>query len=104
MGTPFARGGLTKNAVVMDWIGGGNEAASQGHDVVITPAASCYFSRYQSTNHAVEPRARGYIPLEQAYSFEPVRAELAPEFQVRILGAQGSVWTEYIPNLQHIDL
>ena len=29
--------------------------------------------------------------------------ELAPEFQKHILGAQGNVWTEYIPNLKHVE-
>jgi hypothetical protein len=27
--------------VVMDWIGGGKEAAGAGHDVVMTPTSNC---------------------------------------------------------------
>ena len=49
------QGGLATNAVVMDWIGGGREAASEGHDVVMTPRSYCYLNFYQSTNFAAEP-------------------------------------------------
>ena len=45
------QGGLAKNAAVMDWIGGAKEAASAGHDVVMTPTGYCYFDFYQSSNH-----------------------------------------------------
>jgi hexosaminidase len=100
----IARGGLAKNAVVMDWIGGGREAASAGHDVVMTPTAYCYFDHYQSLDHSTEPRAiGGYLPLSKVYSFEPIPADLPPEMQKHILGAQGNVWTEYIPNLKHVE-
>jgi hexosaminidase len=44
------QGGIASNAVVMDWIGGAKEAASTGHDVVMSPTAYCYLDFYQSTN------------------------------------------------------
>ncbi len=98
------QGGLAQNAVVMDWIGGGREAASQGHDVVMTPTANCYFDYYQSRDHSTEPRAiGGFLPLQKVYAFEPVPANLAPEFQRHILGGQGNLWTEYIPNLRQAE-
>ena len=98
------QGGLAQNAAVMDWIGGGREAASQGHDVVMTPSAYCYLDHYQDLDHAVEPRAiGGYLPLSQVYSFEPIPPRLAPEMQRHILGGQGNIWTEYIPNLKHVE-
>ena len=100
----IARGGLAKNAVVMDWIGGGKEAAADGHDVVMTPTSFCYFDYYQSQDHSTEPRAiGGYLPLSKAYAFEPVPAGLAPELQGHILGGQGNVWTEYIASLKHVE-
>jgi hexosaminidase len=98
------QGGLAQNAVVMDWIGGATEAASSGHDVVMTPSSACYLNNYQTTNRASEPQAgSGYLPLSKVYAFEPIPAQLAPEFQSHILGAQGNVWTEYIPNLNHLE-
>ena len=98
------QGGLAQNAAVMDWIGGGREAASQGHDVVMSPTAHCYFDYYQSADHATEPRAiGGLLTLEKVYAFEPVPAKLAPAFQSHILGGQGNIWTEYIPNFKHVE-
>jgi hexosaminidase len=95
------QGGLTQNATVMDWIGGAVEAASAGHDVVRTPIDFCYFEIYQSTNPSTEPKAGdGFLPVERVYQFEPVPEKLAPELDARILGAQGNLWTEFIPNLK----
>jgi len=98
------QGGLATNAVVMDWIGGGQEAASTGHDVVMTPEAFCYLDHYQSTNHAAEPRAfGGYTPLQKVYLFEPFPTNLPAEFQSHVLGAQGNLWTEYVASLAHVE-
>ena len=95
-------GGLAQNAVVMDWIGGAVEAASAGHDVIMSPTKFCYLDYYQSTNHATEPKAiGGYLPLSKVYSFEPLPATLDAQYQSHILGAQGNLWTEYVPNFKH---
>jgi hexosaminidase len=100
----ITRGGLAKTAVVMDWIGGGQEAASLGHDVVMSPTSNCYFDYYQSRDEDTEPRAiGGFLPLQKVYSLEPIPEGLAPEFQSHVLGAQGNLWTEYVPNLKHAE-
>ena len=86
------QGGLAPNTVLMDWIGG-------GHDVVMASTKYCYFNEYQSRDKKSEPLPSGaFVPLRKAYEFEPVPASLAPEFQRHILGAQGNLWTEFIPN------
>ncbi|MDR3378634.1 MAG: beta-N-acetylhexosaminidase [Verrucomicrobiae bacterium] len=98
------QGGLAQNAAVMDWIGGGKEAAKAGHDVVMTPTSRCYFDYFQSTNHEGEPHAiGGYLPLKKVYTFEPLPEGLSPEAQGHILGAQGNLWTEYVPNFRHAE-
>ena len=90
------KGGLATNAVVMDWIGGGKQAAEAGHDAVMTPIDYCYFDHYH------KPRAVGTaVPLKQVYAFEPVPADLPAEYQSHILGAQAVLWTEYIASLPH---
>jgi hexosaminidase len=102
----IANGGLAKSAVLMDWIGGGEKAAREGHDVVMTPTSNCYFDFYQSNDHSTEPLAMGWggsLPLETVYAFEPVPAGLASEAQSHILGAQGNMWTELVPNLKHAE-
>jgi hexosaminidase len=99
------QGGLAQNAAVMDWIGGGKQAASAEHDVVMTPEKYCYLDHYQSTNRAAEPKAIGgrAIPLSLIDSFEPIPEGLDPKFDAHILGPQGNVWTEWIPNLRHLE-
>ena len=92
-------GGLAPEATVMSWRGieGGISAAKQGHDVVMTPTSFCYFDYYQA-NPKTEPKAiGGMLTLKKVYSFEPTPRNLTREQTKHILGAQGNVWTEYIP-------
>ena len=98
-------GGLAPNAAVMSWRGteGGIAAAKQKHNVVMTPGSHCYFDYYQG-NPQYEPLAiGGYTTVEKVYSYEPTPAELAPDEQRYILGAQGNVWTEYITTPQQVE-
>jgi hexosaminidase len=97
-------GGLAANATVMDWVGGAAEAATAGHDVVMSPLADCYFDHYQSLDHSTEPHAiGGYLPLQQVYAFEPIPTNLPASLQPHILGAQANVWTEYMPSFKHVE-
>jgi hexosaminidase len=100
------QGGIAQNATVMDWIGGATEAARAGHDVVMSPTAYCYFDFYQSTNFSTEPLATDYagpLPLNRVYSFEPMPTNLPEQYQSHILGTQGNLWTELVPNLKHAE-
>ncbi|MGA9779404.1 MAG: beta-N-acetylhexosaminidase [Limisphaerales bacterium] len=100
------QGGLASNAVVMDWIGGAVEAASAGHDVVMSPTAYCYLDFYQSSNRVAEPPAAtwgGPLTLRKVYSFDPMPTNLPPQLQSHILGTQGNLWTEWVPNLKHAE-
>jgi hexosaminidase len=99
----IAEAPLPNNAAIMDWIGGAVQAATNGHDVVMTPTRYCYLDYYQSLDHGTEPRAQGFLPLERVYSFEPVPAALPPQFASHILGGQGNLWTEYVPSLAHAE-
>ncbi len=98
------QGGLAQNAAVMDWIGGGREAANAGHDVVMSPTGFCYFDYCQSQATALEPRAiGGFLPLEKVYAFEPLPEGLLPDQAAHVLGCQGNLWTEYIASLPHVE-
>ena len=97
-------GGVAPNATVMSWRGtkGGIEAAKQKHNVIMTPNTYYYLDYYQA-NPAKEPLAiGGYLPIEKVYEYNPT-AELSPEEQKYILGVQGNVWTEYMPNPQQVE-
>jgi hexosaminidase len=95
-------GGLAPNAVVMSWRGveGGIAAANAGHDVVMTPVSHCYFDYYQAKSG--EPKAiGGFLPLEAVYGFEPVPKAIAADKVHHILGAGGTLWSEFFPNYAH---
>ena len=64
----------------------------------MTPTSHTYFDYYQSPDRSTEPLAMGgFLPLETVYCFEPVPPELEGTFEKRVLGAQGQLWTEYMP-------
>jgi hexosaminidase len=99
-------GGLAPNATVMSWRGirGGLEAARAGHDVVMAPNSHTYLDYYQSQNTAAEPLAiGGFLPLERVYSYDPMPAELEPQFRKHVLGAQAQLWTEYMEGPKKVE-
>jgi hexosaminidase len=98
-------GGLSPNATVMSWRGyeGGKAAAAQGHDVVMCPGSHCYFDHYQGRG-AEEPLAiGGFTSLEKVLSFNPIPPDMTTADAAYVLGAQGNLWTEYIPNMAQLE-
>ncbi|WP_028871852.1 beta-N-acetylhexosaminidase [Psychroserpens burtonensis] len=98
-------GGLAPNATVMSWRGtkGAIEAAKQKHNVIMTPTSHCYFDYYQSTNPNEPTAIGGFLPLEKVYNFNPIPSELSVRASKYILGAQGNIWTEYMPTEDQVE-
>lgn len=99
-------GGLAPNATVMSWRGteGGEKAAATGHRVIMTPGGYCYFDAYQDAPPSQPEAIGGYLPLEKAYSFEPVPESLKDtENEHYIYGLQGNLFTEYVPTASHAE-
>jgi len=94
-------GGLAPEAAVMSWRGmnGGIKAAQMGHKVVMTPTSNCYLDYYQG-DPLVEPVVGGMLRLSTCYQFEPVPAGVDPKY---ILGGQGNLWAESVPNYRHAE-
>ena len=99
------QGGLAPRATVMSWRGveGGIEAARSGHDVVMTPTSTCYLDYYQGDPESEPLAIGGNLPLRTVYGFEPVPDVLSLEEAKHILGGQGNLWTEYIPDARHAE-
>jgi hexosaminidase len=99
-------GGVMPSAVIMAWRGAdrGTLAARQGHDVIMTPTDSCYFDYYQGPE-ATEPEAfpGSYAPLQEVYDMEPMPSGLDAQAATHVLGAQGNLWSEYIPTPEHAE-
>jgi hexosaminidase len=99
------QGGLAESATVMSWQGeaGGIAAAKMHHHVVMTPLPYMYFDAPQA-NEELEPI--GWNPpvtWQMVYNYEPQSNQLTPTEAAYILGAQGNIWTEKIPNTQHLE-
>lgn len=92
-------GGLSPGATVMSWrgISGGIEAAQMGHDVVMTPTTFTYID-YTQGDPTVDPRIYARLRCKKSYSYEPIPDGVDPKY---ILGGQGNLWTEQIPNLRY---
>lgn len=98
-------GGLAPNAVVMSWRGlqGGITAARAGHDAIMTPQQYTYFDHYQASRDSEPLSIGGFLPLDSVYLYEPVPADLEPQYAKHILGAQAQVWTEYIEGPKQVE-
>ena len=94
-------GGLAPNAAVMSWRGmeGGIAAAKMNHQVVMTPTNYVYLDYYQG-DPTLEPSTFGRLLLSTCYRFEPVPEGVDPKY---ILGGQGNLWTESVPNFRHVE-
>lgn len=98
-------GGLAPGAAVMSWRGeeGGIAAARAGHDAVMTPNSHLYLDYRQAETG--EPMAMGnrVITLDACYAYEPIPAALTPEQARHILGIQANIWTEFMPDISHVE-
>ena len=90
-------GGLADNAAVMSWRGmeGGIKAAKMKHYAVMTPTDYTYLD-YSQGDHTVENSIYASLNLEDSYEFNPAPDTVDSKY---ILGGQGNLWTEAIPNL-----
>ncbi|MCX6332439.1 MAG: family 20 glycosylhydrolase [Bacteroidetes bacterium] len=91
-------GGLPGNAAVMSWRGmqGGIDAATQKHQVVMTPNDFVYIDFYQGEATAEGKVYRG-LRMKKTYEFEPLPQGIDPSY---ILGGQANLWTEQVLNLR----
>lgn len=94
-------GGIPSDATVMSWRGPESAvvAAKAGHKAVMSPTQFCYFD-YRQADQEVEQVEGNYLPVSKVYQFEPVPSGVAEQF---ILGGQGNIWTEMIPNFRRVE-
>ncbi len=98
-------GGLAPDATVMSWrgIAGGEEAARQGHDVIMTPNSFVYLDHYQNDPKDEPLAIGGFLPLEKVYSFNPIPDSFTLQEGKHILGVQGNLWTEYMKTSDQVE-
>lgn len=98
-------GGLAPNATVMSWRGekGGIAAAKQKHRVIMTPGDYCYYDHYQEDPEFAPQEIGSFLPLDSAYAYNPLPAELTEEEQSYIIGPQANIWGEYIQTPEYFE-
>ena len=97
-------GGLSPNATVMSWRGteGGLEAIRQGHDAVMTPGNRCYLDKVQDAPVREPEGFGGYLPIDSIYVYDPA-AGIPEASRSHLLGVQGNLWHELIPEPSHTE-
>jgi len=90
-------GGPLENVGVMSWrnMDWGKKASNMGLETVMTPKLFTYLD-YTQGDKSVENPIYSDLSLETAYSFDPIPEGADAKF---ILGGQGNLWTEVVPNL-----
>lgn len=91
-------GGISEDCVVMNWRRPefGKKALRTGHRTIFTCSAWSYFNLKESR---IQPEIgpHGPLSLEKVYEFQIVPDSLTTQQQELVWGAQGCLWTEYIP-------
>lgn len=92
-------GGMPPDATIMSWRGieGGIEAAKKKHHVIMTPINYLYFSNPRIL------KLQGLETVKRVYQFDPVPDVLSTDEQQYILGAQASIWTEWIKDTSRLE-
>jgi hexosaminidase len=97
---------LPASEVVMSWHGNDDEhvaleAASQGHDVILTPQESLYFDHYQSDLPDEWQGPPPVATLRQTYDTAVIPKGATVAEVKRVIGVQGGLWTELMPSFAH---
>lgn len=107
----FENGGVITNAALTDWETGssseGVPVAEAGQPVVECPDADCYINYVESSNTNIEPPfivggSPAFLSLSTVYNFTPIPSGLPAQYDTNILGAQCSLWGEYVPSFKNV--
>ena len=102
---------IVPNAAVMDWETGsssdGAAVAESGNKVVAAADNNCYLNYVEGTNLTNEPpfivgSTPSYNSVSNVYSFNPIPSGLAAQYDTNILGAEGTLFTEYVPSYENV--
>ena len=91
----------------MSWRGekGGIEAASQHHNVIMTPTTYAYidYQQVEKDDSVTISNNHSFLPIEKVYSWN-IYPDALPDNQKKyIQGGQANLWTEYIHNFSKVE-
>lgn len=91
-------GGISEDCVVMNWRRpiNGVKALQTGHRTIFSNSSWSYINQ-KETRTQTEIGARGPLSLKRVYEYQIIPDSISAEQQRLIWGAEGCLWTEYIP-------
>ncbi len=97
-------GKVPPSATVMSWRGtkGAVAAANQGHDVVLAASPTLYMDYLQSDAHDEQPGRPQVQSLKTVYDFNLVPDAIEADKAKHVLGAQITVFSEYLSTPQRL--
>lgn len=102
----ITHGGTPEDAVVMPWLSMGTAAkvANDGNPVILCPVGPLYFDSRQTSdpgdNQALYP---GPTTLRSVYEFNCDLSGVAADKKHLLWGAQAQLWTELMPEPEHVE-
>lgn len=81
-------------------------AAQRGSELVMSPVDRLYFDYHQGPGEPGAPwegNQGGPTSIEKIFSWDPVPDSFTPEEAARVLGIEGSVWTEFIETKRYLE-
>ena len=96
---------MSLNALMMWWHKQKDRAIlEKGNGLVVAISKVLYFSKRQCKDKTKAfLNIGGYVPLEKVYALEPVPEGVSEAQAANVLGAQGQLWTEYIPTTSYAE-
>lgn len=94
------RGGLSDSMLVMSWRGkfAGIKAAKNGNEVIMAPRFSCYFDYPQTWKEKKPAWWMTRLTAKKVARFKPNSQLLSKMQNEKIIGAEATLWTEYVPD------
>lgn len=92
------RGGVSDSTIIMSWLdkSAGIRAAKQGREVIMAPRFYCYFDYPHNIKEKKAAWWMTYLPVKKVARFNPKSKRLNVQQNAKIIGAEATLWTEYI--------
>jgi hexosaminidase len=96
---------LDDSTIVMAWRSEqhGLDAAARGYQVIMSPQERTYFDWSQSDEPGQPVAQPGLTTLQQVLGYDPSPDRADAVARRNIIGSQGQLWTEFLPNPQRVD-
>lgn len=93
-------GDVSENCVIMNWRKPeeGLKAIEKGHKTIFACSKWCYLNIVESRlQDEIGAKSATPLSVEKVYSFQIMPDSISDKEKKLVLGAQGAMWTEYIP-------